>query len=323
MVSSTVPRLEDRWPPVCDTESIRKGAQFVASCGNSLPLDGRKRRSAGEVDQCRAAKKVGTRSGRPGSEFPVGDEVRQFGQRWLRRRRASRRRAHRLRSSSPAKARASVRGRAGGRRSACRRRHPCRRSCRAWRCWPCSRGCRRPTWNSRPARLAKRSRRSLVVRRRWPQRAPSRMAARIRAPVLWMCISSSSGWSQFCRADRGRSIAWPPAMPREPAARRAAHGSSSSWRAGAEPWRAGIRRPGLQAVADQQGGRLVELRHGRSVCRDAARRRPCRAVVVDQRITWIISTAQASVSSVPAPRQCSPAAKASSGRTRLPPPSVL
>ena len=43
------------------------------------------------------------------------------------------------------------------------------------------------------------------------------MAARISAPVLWMCICSSSG-SVSCLPTLARSMACPPAMPREPEA---------------------------------------------------------------------------------------------------------
>src|SRR6185369_4991111 len=74
------------------------------------------------------------------------------------------------------------------------------------------------TWNASPTHLAYRSRRS---RSGWgsdfPQCAPSRTDARMRAPVLRMCMNSSSG-NVIVLPTASRSIAWPPAMPREPPA---------------------------------------------------------------------------------------------------------
>ena len=85
------------------------------------------------------------------------------------------------------------RGRAGSRRSVCCWRRPCRRSCPAWRCRRRRRGCRPPpgtagrrACRSGPAR-SRRARRPVR-----PQWAPSSTAARISAPVLWMCMCSSS-----------------------------------------------------------------------------------------------------------------------------------
>src|SRR5690606_1776617 len=46
MLSSTVPRLDDRWPPVFDTDSMRKARNSSASAGSSLRSS--LRRSAGE-----------------------------------------------------------------------------------------------------------------------------------------------------------------------------------------------------------------------------------------------------------------------------------
>src|SRR5512139_3840087 len=72
MVSSTVPRLDDRWPPVFETESIRKARSSVASCGKCLRS--RRRRSAGLL----MVSSRGSLATSVISELPVADEVGQL-----------------------------------------------------------------------------------------------------------------------------------------------------------------------------------------------------------------------------------------------------
>ena len=50
------------------------------------------------------------------------------------------------------------------------------------------------------------------------ERAPISALALIKAPVLWLCIFSSSSIFNLVPTD-ARSIAWPPAIPLEPLAR--------------------------------------------------------------------------------------------------------
>ena len=202
---------------------------------------------------------------------------------------------------------------------------PCRRSCPASPSAPRRRARRRPpgtrdrwTWRSgRRARAPRRPERS-------PQRAPSTAAARISAPVLWMCMNSSSGTVSLLPT-ASRSIAWPPAMPREPAAAASSlHHLELDRRVVGERVPAAAGKRGFAARRRPAAPSPRRTRRGRSACRAAARRRPCTA---DRRAP-ANRRGSARPPRPPRPRapigacDSSPAANASSGRTRLPPPST-
>src|SRR5574343_2034541 len=71
MVSSTVPRLDDRWPPVWATDSTRNVRNSAASAG--IWLRSSWRRSAGDW-------MVSSRGEETMSELAVTDEIGQLGQ---------------------------------------------------------------------------------------------------------------------------------------------------------------------------------------------------------------------------------------------------
>ena len=148
-------------------------------------------------------------------------------------------------------------------RSVCPASSPCRRSCRAWRCSRHSRARRRPPgkqgrwlWRSGPA--------VLFFPDNFPHDAPSSTAARMSAPVLWMCMNSSSGsverWP--CRSTRGRSAGRRPCR----ASRRRAPAASPCRAACAD------HRP---AGAPRAAGRQAIAAHRRPAARSPRRTRTC------------------------------------------------
>ena len=157
-------------------------------------------------------------------------------------------------------------------------RHPCRRSCPASRCSPRSRA-RRPPPGTR-GRRAWRSAPAAQSSRRAPRRSarpapPRRGSAR---PVLWMCMNSSSG-RRSVLPTLARSIAWPPAMPREPLATASIFSISSCalGSVGEHVLGQELKRERLQRVARPAARSPRRIRRGRWACRGAARRRPCTA----------------------------------------------
>ena len=180
---------------------------------------------------------------------------------------------------------------------------------------------RRPGTRGPPHRRTYRARVSSPGTSGRPQAAPRRIAARISAPVFIRCIVSSSG-SDIATPTCARSIAWPPAMPGAPRCvreqraslpRHRAAGSTRAWRTHAPA----ARRP-------RAARGLRRTRHGTSACRGAARRRPCTA---GRR-----APANTRESFPRRPRDRRPLQdrhrpirrqrRRSSGRTRLPPPST-
>jgi hypothetical protein len=182
MVSSTVPRLLDRWPPVWLTLCSRKSRSCCARRGSSAARQ--RRRSAG----LSMVFSRGIRCGHvscPGRR-PVGQQA------------SSGRVGRPLRDSaawawacSSAAWRAGAPGPARSHRWACWRPGPCRRSCPAWRIPASRRGCRPPP--GRPAQggavvgpAPARPRASAA-----PAGRAHLHAASSSAPVLRRCMSRS------------------------------------------------------------------------------------------------------------------------------------
>ena len=146
---------------------------------------------------------------------------------------------------------------------------------------------RRPGTRGRSLARTRRARSSSVgveARRRSARRAAT--DARISAPVLWMMHELELGHASASCRRASRSIAWPPAMPREPAACGEQLHASQLRRRRRPRAVLGeqLEREALQRVADQQRRRLVELDVARRLAAAQHVVVHARQVVVHQRI---------------------------------------
>ena len=178
------------------------------------------------------------------------------------------------------------------------------------------------TWNSSPALGVMVSARS--VRPPWalPQ-GTEQDGARISAPVFRCVHQFEFGLGQ--RLANRRQIDRLAAGHAAGAGGVASTRTISIWRTGIEPLLAARSLEGqrLQAVADQQRGRLCRIRHGRSAAATQHIVVHAGQVVVDQRIDVdAFDGAGGERRALPAWRQNLAGGMASSGRTRLPPPRV-
>ncbi len=155
--------------------------------------------------------------------------------------------------------RAPARGRGRRPSSPCRRRRPCRRSCRFPRCCPPRRADRRRSGTRRRGRGRRRPADAAVRAAARPRMAPDSALNWISRPVFSACNRVTSAASRS-RPSASMSIICPPTMPRAPAAAPSAeHQLAACQRVGMGVGLGQhLEGAGLQGVAGQDGGRLVE-----------------------------------------------------------------
>ena len=154
--------------------------------------------------------------------------------------------------------------------------------------------------------------------------APSCVAARNRAPVLAACRRRSASTGSAGAAVAAMSNAWPPVMPRQPAA--AARSRTMRTRVAAStPWapanvskaNACSESPTRIAVASSKATWQASRPRRRSSS-SMAGRSSCTS-----EYAWISSTATAAgKASATEPPKVTPVAQTSAGRSRLPPPNA-